>query len=111
MTPADHVAINSALIAQLQIIIAAVGGLVILFITWMGAKLHDSVKRLDRQGEKLDRLANGDGDKKIETKVLAMQGEGRVPIGRSGIRSRASDATSIDLSNAVISQKQEETIK
>lgn len=51
-----------------------------IVIAYLVARVHSNGQRLDRQADQLHNLANGEGDKKIELKVLAMQGKGQVPL-------------------------------
>ena len=90
-----------------QIIFNGVTILGPIIIAYLAARVHGNGQRLDRQAEALNRLANGEGDKKIEAKVKAMQADGYIPASAAmivssasrtpGTRTRATDAgTTLD---------------
>ena len=79
MTPEQHIQITSAVLAQLQLIIVAAGGLIVLGFTYFATRLHDALLRLDRQAVTVNELQNNGGDNKIELKVMSMIGQGKIP--------------------------------
>ena len=79
MTPEQHIAITAAVLTQLQLIIVAAGGLIVLGFTYLATRLHDALLRIDRQAVSVNELQNNGGDSKIELKVLSMMGQGKIP--------------------------------
>lgn len=87
MTADQHAQINTALIGFVVILLTTIGAILTAaakkIVALMDARFDAQIKlvtdRQDRQGTKLEGLANGEGDKKIRTAVLAMQGEGQIP--------------------------------
>jgi len=79
MTPDQHIAITAAILSQLQLIIVAAGGLIVLGFTYLATRLHDALIRIDRQAVSVNELQNNGGDSKIELKVLSMMGQGKIP--------------------------------
>ena len=79
MTPEQHMAITAAILTQLQLIIVAAGGLIVLGFTYLATRLHDALIRIDRQAVSVNELQNNGGDSKIELKVLSMMGQGKIP--------------------------------
>ena len=79
MTPEQHIAITASILTQLQLIIVAAGGLIVLGFTYLATRLHDALLRIDRQAVSVNELQNNGGDSKIELKVLSMMGQGKIP--------------------------------
>ena len=79
MTPDQHIAITAAILSQLQLIIVAAGGLIVLGFTYLATRLHTALGSIEKQGKAVDELQNNGGDSKIELKVLSMMGQGKIP--------------------------------
>lgn len=79
MTPDQHTTLIAAVLAQLQLIIVAAGGVIVLGFTFLATRLHDALARIDKQAKAVDELQNNGGDSKIELKVLSMMGQGKIP--------------------------------
>ena len=84
MTPDQHIAITAAILTQLQLIIVAAGGLIVLGFTYLATRLHTALGSIEKQGKAVDELQNNGGDSKIELKVLSMIGQGKIPSPSAG---------------------------